>query len=637
MPLFSDRTRNLDFSQFTVRGHYTFEQWDPTSGSMKAVLASYFKSMMWLGRIDFLLTPPPDELPWTREEIRRMNLGAFMLNELLDTAGAKATFDSMDRLIRAMVGESDNLTPNEFTQIIEQQGITSADQLLDDAAYDALQSALIASDDSGQKILSDCFLVDPLSSTPDTLPVSFRLMGQRFIVDSYIFSSLVYDRIIFQNHKIWRPMPDPLDALFVLGNDNALPLLKTEMDTYHYASQAASLRYLVDAYDQSFWDMSLYNAWLSAIRFLNPPGDLAAYPFFMRTSAWQQEKINTQLASWSQLRHDFLLYAKQSYTGMTTCSYPHSFIEPYPEFYGQIARFSENAKTVFADIPIVSYENPRRIADYFSGLETLMLQLMALARKELDRVPFNAEETDFLKKMMFVTGGSGSPPYSGWFADLYYNPFSTNLYDFVVVDVHTQPTDEFGNPVGRILHVGTGKINLGVFLADSPSSDFQPMAFAGPVMSYYEKITDGFDRLTDERWSDMVQSTGLPQRSDWVNIYLADAAGNSYPEGKELNGILYTGIEEPASNIPDRFALHQNYPNPFNPSTQITYSLGKSENVKLAVYDTAGRLVQTLVAGPRRAGTQTVVWYPSGLSSGVYICRLWTESQVRTIKMLLIR
>ena len=55
--------------------------------------------------------------------------------------------------------------------------------------------------------------------------------------------------------------------------------------------------------------------WLNSIRKLNPPKDRSALPQFMQTAAFWQEKLNTQLSSWAQLRHDNLLYAKQSYTG----------------------------------------------------------------------------------------------------------------------------------------------------------------------------------------------------------------------------------------------------------------------------------------------------------------------------------
>jgi hypothetical protein len=156
-------------------------------------------------------------------------------------------------------------------------------------------------------------------------------------------------------------------------------------------------------------------------------------------------------------------------------------------------------------------------------------------------------------------------------------------------------------------------------------------------MSYYEKITEDFDRLTDERWEDMVESSTLPPRPDWVNIYLADGKGNAYPQGRELNSVIYTGIEDRSAKLPDQLALFQNYPNPFNPMTKIVYTLSKTGYVKLNIYDMRGRLIETLMDGPQTAGKYTLDWNSGILSSGVYVCRLQSGSDVRVMKMLLVR
>jgi hypothetical protein len=66
--------------------------------------------------------------------------------------------------------------------------------------------------------------------------------------------------------------------------------------------------------------------------------------------------------------------------------------------------------------------------------------------------------------MLFTGGGSGEPPYTGWYADLYFDTWDAAKGDFTVADVHMQPTDEFGNMVGKILHTGVGKVNLGVLI-----------------------------------------------------------------------------------------------------------------------------------------------------------------------------
>jgi len=633
MPLFSERKRNLDFSQFTVRGHYSREFWD---NSGRRTLGAYFKAMMWLGRIEFMLTPPPEnpwELPWQWWEINRMDQGALLLNELIDMAGVRQDMDEMDSIIKFMVGESDNLTPNEIADAVKEHNITVTG-LTDSLSWAALQNVLKSKAEYGQRILSNILLMDPYSPEPGELPVSFRLMGQRFIIDSYAFSNLVFDRIVYNGKKVWRPLPDPLDAMFVLGNDNALPLLEQELEQYKYSAQLASLRYLVDSYDPEFWDLSLYNVWLNALRQLNPDTDLSDYPLFMRTTAWQQLKLNTQLASWAQLRHDNLLYAKQSYTGGTGCSYPHSYIEPYPEFYHQIAAFAEKADNFFSQYEANSWYM-QSIQNYFPRLKKVAGKLETIAQKELDGTVLNNEEIEYLKKMLFVDGGSGAPPFSGWYADMFYIREDAAEGDFVIADVHTQPTEENGADVGRVLHVAVGKIHLGVFITNSPSNNHQPTAFVGPVMSYYEKITENYDRMTDERWTELVEKDNVPARPDWVNMVIADQNGQKLTAGRTLPGKIYTSINNKDDVKPDNYELAQNVPNPFNPQTVISYTLPRSEFVTLTVYDILGRKVRVLVNSTQPAGRYSVRWNASNAPSGVYFYRLRAGSVDLVNKMLL--
>ncbi len=209
-----------------------------------------------------------------------------------------------------------------------------------------------------------------------------------------------------------------------------------------------------------------------------------------------------------------------------------------------------------------------------------------------------------------------------------------------MADVHTQPTDEGGSVVGNVLHVGTGNINLGVFLAPSPSYAFKPMAYIGPVFSYYEKVTSNFDRLTDERWRELVRKMLLPERPDWVNIYLADKNGNKRAPGREIPSVTYqSGITpaEPSEQIPSKFALYQNYPNPFNLSTIIKYDLPQRSWVSLTIYNAYGQTVDFLINTIQEAGTYHVRWNANNLGSGVYFYILKTEKFHKVGKAILIK
>jgi hypothetical protein len=94
---------------------------------------------------------------------------------------------------------------------------------------------------------------------------------------------------------------------------------------------------------------------------------------------------------------------------------------------------------------------------------------------------------------------------------------------------------------------------------------------------------------------------------------------------------------ETAGELPSGFALLQNYPNPFNPSTTIRYGLPSRSHVTLAVFNTLGQQVATLLDGEVEAGFHEAVFDASGLASGVYLYRLTAGSYVETRKLVLVR
>ncbi len=295
--LFASNPRTIDFSQFKVRGHYT--------DTYYTELGKYFKAMMWLGRTEIYLLPPqsisagPDE-----EDIQRQIIDAVLIQEAVTMSNSYPLYAQIDSIIHFFVGESDNVTLPNLESIVTALNITSADQLLDTNIVQQFQDTLVTKSYAFQRILSQILFNDPMN--PDSIrPASaFMLFGQRFIIDSYITGQVVYDKIVYEGTRVTRMLPSTLDVLFGLGNDGAAQLLQEELETYHYGSNLTAARYLVDSYDSTFWQDNLFNLWLNCIRALNPPSVRDSLPAFMQTAAWWQEKMNTQLASWSELRHD---------------------------------------------------------------------------------------------------------------------------------------------------------------------------------------------------------------------------------------------------------------------------------------------------------------------------------------------
>ncbi|MGH7490785.1 MAG: DUF3160 domain-containing protein [bacterium] len=629
--LFSATPRTIDFSQFRPRGHYT----------QKEELKKYFQAMIWLGRTELMLTKPKPEgedSP-TEADIQRQIIVSNLLLETIANSDAFALWQEMESIIRFLVGESDNVTLEHLDWLAQETGLGQAGELLDDQRWRAWQAALLTKPYAGQRILSQILYSDPMQPEQIEPPSAFLLFGQRFVIDSYVMGNVVYDRVLFQGRKVLRMLPSALDVLFALGNNASAALLQEEMDRYPYAAPLAALRYLVDSYDADFWSSALYNVWLQAIRTLNTAGDLSAYPPFMQTGAFWQQKMNTQLSAWAQLRHDNLLYAKQSYTGGTTCSFPHSFVEPFPEFYRTLYDFAAQARHHFTDVAFADQGKKDAILSYFSHMAGVMDSLASISDKQLRRVALDSAETTFLKSMLYDVGVCG-PDLTGWYPHLFYQgPNDCANVDLVVADVHTQPTDEAGNPVGHVLHAGTGPINLGLFVADNHEGE--RTAFVGPMMSYYEHVTMNFKRLTDEEWQEAYQQPPS-LRPAWVNAYLADVNGKRRGPGPQLA----TSIEEKpiTGNLPKTHLLHQNFPNPFNAGTVIRFEITPAfahATTQLAIYNLHGEQVNELVNRPLPAGNYFMRWEGRDRSgaeaaSGIYFYRLQvgTVNEVRKLTLL---
>ncbi|MDP3684984.1 MAG: DUF3160 domain-containing protein, partial [Ignavibacteria bacterium] len=211
--LFSENCRKYDFSQLKVRGHYT-DQWEPK-------LAKYFQAMMWLGRTEIYLAPPRSKAmeckPQTISDIQRQIIDALLISKLMNLAGVQSSFDEIDGIIEFFVGKSDNVTLNNLAYLQDKLQITDPSELLDTSKVNDFQNELKKNDFAFQRILSQVLTSTEVDSI---VPASsFLLLGQRFIIDSYVFSQVVYDRIKYKVIFIKRMLPNSLDVLFALGND----------------------------------------------------------------------------------------------------------------------------------------------------------------------------------------------------------------------------------------------------------------------------------------------------------------------------------------------------------------------------------------------------------------------------------
>jgi len=381
----------------------------------------------------------------------------------------------------------------------------------------------------------------------------------------------VYDSVLRDENgttrKVMRRIPSCLDVAFsVLGNSQIVPELVARMtdpagrafrDGLPYQHNLAAAREVIDNQRPDVWDASIYTQWLAALRELSTPTTDLHYPEAMRTRAWAMKTLNAQLASWTALRHDTMLYAKPSYTGLEICSYPAGFVEPRPEVWDRLGRLALRTaellgQLTFQGTAVLTQPGFER-RDVFVSLSGIQSQqiaflnqfadktatLKSIAVKELRQEPLSGAETGLLTNLI-QSGGrfGGCTPrrkFDGWYPQLFYrstiypssDPFfemffhynaGSARWDPLVVDVHTDPPDpDVGDP-GSVLHEAIGNVDLLTIAVDNGGDR---MVFAGPVLSHYEfEMIGPPQRKTDTEWrSDGLQAK-WPAPPAWTQDYL---------------------------------------------------------------------------------------------------------------------
>jgi len=333
---------------------------------------------------------------------------------------------------------------------------------------------------------------------PEEVTKGFRFMGQRFIPDSYIFQQLVYDKVGTQTDP--RLFPKGLDVTAVLGSARAYEIL---LDVYgegryaNYQEQVEKLRGEFGQLPPEQWVENLYWSWLYALRpLLEVKGE--GYPVFMQNQGWVDKDLNSFLGSWTELRHDTILYAKQSYTMKATGIMPQpeaakGYVEPQPEVYARLAALARQMRTGLEGRGLLDAE----YVDKLERLESLLLSLKTMAEKELGGQALSEEEYELIRNIGGIL--EGITTFSAKVKEEITSEADERMA--IVADVHTDVN------TGQVLEEGVGDAFVIYVIAPVEG---QLVATQGSVFSYYEFTQPMSDRLTDEAWQELEPKPDLP-------------------------------------------------------------------------------------------------------------------------------
>ena len=499
------RERRVDFSQFKPRGHY----------ESSSELRKYFRAMMWCGRVDFRIAGKP-------QQASPRELGAAIIfHDLLKKSGKFELWQQFDEILHTFVGQTDSMTFAQLSAFLEQAKIKSPADINNLSSLKKLQTDILASKFGIQNIRSHNHV--SLGEESPQLPRSFTIIGQKFILDSWVMSEVSDVSRIRDRDKSYRYIPTGLDVAFaVLKNNQIVQNIVQRILTINqsqpklaqnYRHNLAAARNVIDLQDSSTWENNIYTNWLATLRELSTATSDSKYPEAMRTPSWAMKTLNTQLASWTQLRHDTILYAKQSYRTIA-CEYPAGFVEPRPELWQRFEQMVRLTAEKLKQTPTKFSKLQIRQTEFLEQFAQKLSILNDIAVKELAQKPLTKQETQFLKDIVEIKRGSGNPRYNGWYPSLFYGKRSDAAkWDALVVDVHTSIADK----KDIILHQGVGDVDLLMIGVDNGEDR---MVFAGPVLSHYEFQVPKIERKSDSEWQKDIEQGNLPPRPNWTKDYL---------------------------------------------------------------------------------------------------------------------
>ncbi len=486
----------LDYSQFTVRGHYTRNE----------DLARYFKALMWYGQAPFPLLYS-DGTRAIDETIQAILISDSILNDAM----AYEKWEKVYRITEFFVGSSDDLDIDQYGQIIRK---VYGDKL----DYNSLDDeGLVDKFYEETKDLPEPKIQAKYTSLDTPVGKQLRFMGQRYIMDSEIIQELV--------EPLARPIPSGLDVLSVFGSKRAKEIQVSKEINQNWELYPIKLDEMEEKFsklEEKDWNSNMYTGWLWTLQGLLKEYK-EGYPSFMTNEAWVDKDLNSALGSWAELKHDTVLYGKQSGAEMgggDDTEIVGSYVEPNLEVYEKLQWLIDYSLKALRDYGLSS----ERLEDSMENFQDLLDFLISCSVKELNNESLNKEEN---MRLLLIGGWleSLSSSFVEGVSYWYEITSETDRNMAIIGDYHTVAP----NPLhpGGYMEAGVGpayEIYVVVPVGD------KLYLSRGGVFSFHEFLSP--ERLTDEKWQDLLKDgLGPDLMPEWTQSFIRGGKGEiPYPD-----------------------------------------------------------------------------------------------------------
>ena len=466
---FSDITGAMeDYSQYKPRGYYDGDE----------LLERYFRTMMLFGHLNFA------------QKDETNNRCALLMTLAMDEEAYKE-WDAVYEVTSFFVGSSDDNGYYEYLPLIDEaygQGINASDLIGDKKGWDKFNELTASLEAPG--INSEIFYDDEGKTDKNEESKGYRFMGQRFTLDAAILDKLIYSNVKEADDGSKRMLPDALDVPAALGSDMALSVIADEgLDRYpNYYDQMDKAKAVVKKADEDgYRSKSLYGGWLYTLNpILIKKGE--GYPSFMTNDEWQKKSLESYLGSYTELKHDTVLYAKQVMAEMgggdDTVYDDRGYVEPEPELYDRLYTLTKNTSDGLGKLGVISDEDKEGLR----LLGELSKNLRDISIKELNAESLTDDEYELIR------GYGGS-------LEHFWKDTLKNKTDKEYIDSREFPmalvTDIATDPNGSCLQLGIGGASTIYVIFPI---DGQLHIGRGGVFNFYQFEQPISDRMTDKEW-----------------------------------------------------------------------------------------------------------------------------------------
>ena len=487
-------TPGRDMPQFAYgiyrpRGHYTRND----------TLQRYFRAMMWLQNV-----------PFATDNEEQLTAALLMAHTIGSNPKLTAAYRQLDELITYLMGLPDDVSILQVYDILRRQNAPLPRLLNGKKQLQAVRQAIEVLSERQTRIKPKY----QLSSK-----YKICLMPQRCMPDGEVLQEMVdYD-----SQPTRRPVPKGLDVLAAIGIPAAERLLVDELkEPARWNKYTATLERMKQRMDEVNWQQTVANRWIASLK--DVVSKDSQWPAFMLSPQWEKKNLNTALASWAELKHDAILYAKQPFGAECGGAGPpapvcRGYVEPNTAYWSRAIEVIDATMQVLKRFNLVTEKAQTASTDLREKAEFLL----QCSRKELRGQRLSDEEYNQIEfigsAFENITLNLIKEPdqwLMGWD-----DVSGADKSIAVVADVYT--ANAGNNPAKSVLYEAVGPAHEIYVVVEIEGYLYLTR---GAVLSYREFQEDGAaPRLTDEEWQQQLEvqpNKGIPQ---WLLPFIVPLDG----------------------------------------------------------------------------------------------------------------